>query len=381
MAPSKPKSRPCLIVAGEQSGEDICLGFLDALIARYPDSDIWGVGGDGMVARGFRAVHHLRTFSTWGLWEGLRRVPFYMRALRDVEREAVRTKTKTAILIDFQEFNMWLARRLRARGVRILQVVAPQAWAWRPGRARSLARDVHTLFTVLPFEKSWFEQRGVPRVVSIPHPVHERFKNSLPKTPKTPGDPFVLALLPGSRANEVAQLLPEFIKTCRLLRGRGRRFTTILVRAKSVDPSLYAPWERDADRRVENADLGKALGAADYALAASGTVVLSCALFGVPTVSCYKLSPLMEFTATTFFGYKGHTSLPNLIHDKGIVPELLGFSANHRDMAQRLDAWIDNPDADRNVRRDLLATRNLIGEGDAPSLADHLIRLVGEATA
>lgn len=374
----------CLIVAGEQSGEDICLGFLDALRDSLPGADLWGVGGDGMAAKGFRAVHHLRDFSTWGAWEALRRVPFYLRALRGIRREARRTGTRAAVLIDFQDFNMRLARGLAAQGVRVLQVVAPQAWAWRPGRAAGLARDVHTLFTVLPFEKAWFERRGVPRVVTVPHPVLGRFGDALPKgpgPPRGPGDPFTLALLPGSREGEVSRLLPEFAGACGLLRGRGRRFSTVLVRARSVDPALYAPWDRDADRLADDPDLGGVLAGADYALAASGTVVLSCALFGVPAVSCYRSSLLTEFVATSLVRYGGHTSIPNLVHGEGVLPELMGDRANRHDMALRLEAWLDDPAADLGVRRRLLSTRGLVAGGGGPPLADHLVRLVGEAVA
>ena len=340
-----------------------------------PEVDFWGVGGDDLEKRGLRLLYHLKDFSSWGITEVLSRIPFYYRALKAIEKKAVETGTKTAILVDFQEFNLKLAGRLKTRGIDVLYFVAPQAWAWRSYRARSLRKSVHTLFTILPFEKKWFQERGVRRVVSVPHPVYHRFRDIIPKRIKPMiAPPCHILLLPGSRNFEVDLLLPEFIKVVEKLKGQGYSLKMTLVCSRNVNQHLYALYKDRVDGMSTDEELGTLLANADYALAASGTVTLSCALFGVPTVVSYRPSLLTEFIISSF-GYKGFISLANIIHGREVFPEFIQGRATSYNMAQSLKEWMDNPREDTRLRTSLLETGNLIG-GESENLIDSMIPLI-----
>ena len=166
-----------LVVAGEKSGEEHFLSFFPTLRSKCPEISWWGVGGSLMHSQGFELIYHLKEFSTWGFSEALKKIPFYIKALRYICKQALLRETPVAILIDFQGFNLRLARRLSGQGVKIFYYVAPQTWAWKPARTNILKESVYTLFTILPFEKKWFTTRGLNRVISVPHPLWLQYKN------------------------------------------------------------------------------------------------------------------------------------------------------------------------------------------------------------
>ena len=148
-----------LVVAGEKSGEEHFLSLLKDF--QRPDSiNFFGVGGQEMKRAGVECFYDLNSFSSMGFSEPIKKLPFYIKALNKLVDEATRRKAKYAILIDFQEFNLKLAKKLSMSGVKVLYYVAPQAWAWRPGRCKKLSAYTHRLFTILPFEQEWFESRG-----------------------------------------------------------------------------------------------------------------------------------------------------------------------------------------------------------------------------
>ena len=156
----------CLIVVGEKSGEEHFLSFFSNLQAKCPEISWWGVGGNLMRSQGVELVYHLKDFSTWGFSEAFKKIPFYLRALRNICKQVASRKTRIAILVDFQGFNLRLARKLSSQGVMIFYYVAPQSWAWKPARTNILKKQfIHYLpffllksSGLLPEElKEWLE--------------------------------------------------------------------------------------------------------------------------------------------------------------------------------------------------------------------------------
>ena len=314
----------CLIIAGEKSGEQHCLSFFDELKTLSPNTHFWGVGGEELEAKGMELLYHLKDFSSWGVSEVIGKIPFYFKALKRIENEAIKRKTKVAILIDFQDFNLRLAQKLNQHGVKVLYYVAPQAWAWKAHRAQTLQKTVHTLFTIIPFEKEWFEKRGMNKVISINHPLLKAHEHLFQKTHServTLKKRLDLLLLPGSRNSEVKFLLPVFVETLLKLRERYD-VRAHLVRSSNVHENLYAPFLKHVDYTYPSIDLEKAMELCNLSLAASGTVTLSTALLEIPTIVCYQGSLLNEFIYQTFIDYSGPISLANIVHQDQVFPEL-----------------------------------------------------------
>lgn len=347
----------CLIIAGEKSGEEHCLSFLNTLKKERPDCHFFGVGGDELAREGMELIYHLKDFSSWGFSEVIGKIPFYFKAFNHIVQEVKERNCKVAILIDFQDFNLRLAKKLKKEGVQVLYYVAPQAWAWKAYRAAVLERTVHTLFTIIPFEKEWFTSRGVKRVRSVAHPLWIHYKEKLEvfKRERSFGDfskKLRIVLLPGSRKFEVASLLPEFINVIRSLK-KERNIEVAIVCSSSVNQELYNPYKNDFDKVYTNDELTTALEWADCSLAASGTVTLATAMFGVPTVVCYKSSFFNEFIYHTFIDYDGPISLANIFRGKIIFPELVQERCSEFNIINALKSIIGTEESYKNIRNEL----------------------------
>jgi lipid-A-disaccharide synthase len=357
----------CLIIAGEKSGEEHALSFFPELRKLCPGTQFYGVGGEELQNLGVELLYHLKDFSSMGFSEVIQKIPFYFNALKRLENEVIRRGTRTAILIDFQDFNMRLAQRLSKRGVKILYYVAPQAWAWKPHRAAALASSVSTLFAILPFEKKWFMDRGVGQVKSIPHPLMLTYKNLLQDIPAKPfrswDKKLKILLLPGSRRAEVHSLLPVFIEAMRELK-KSMNVEVHLVKVPHLKQEMYTFFNRDIDVWHDSADLVPAMKECHFALAASGTVTLSTGLFELPTVVCYKSSLLNEFIYYNFVKYSGPISLTNIIQGEMVFPEFVQGQANPAQILKVIKTWMKDESVYNELKSKLRQTKNLLSGED-----------------
>ena len=374
---SKFEQKPnCLVVAGEKSGEEHFLSFFPALRLQCPEVSWWGIGGEHMHSQGVELLYHLKDFSTWGYSEAFKKIAFYTKALKEVYAQAALRQTRFAILVDFQGFNLRLAKKLSKEGVMIFYYVAPQTWVWKPKRVDILKRSIHTLFTILPFEKKWFEERGVRRIVGVAHPLMTRYKSLLSNEKKRNELPVCL-LLPGSRNFEVDLNLPLFVKVAKdLKQQKGMKIT--LLMANNVDENLYSPYRNEIDLMYSSEQLSTALMEADYALAASGTVTLAAALFAVPTIVVYKGSLLNEFIFYNLIRYKGFVCLPNIICGEEIFPEFLQDKATLFNLRREFFKLFNDEKKYSEVQRKLLKVKDLLG-GECEDCGDYIGKHIKKA--
>lgn len=370
----------CLVIAGEKSGEEHAMSFFPELKSLAPEVEFYGVGGDELKAQGVEILYHLRDFSSMGFSEVIGKIPFYFKALKHLENEVVRRGTKVAILIDFQGFNMKLAKRLSKRGVKILYYVAPQAWAWKAYRANQISETVHTLFTILPFEKNWFKERGVKQVRSIPHPLMLTYKDEIINIPSKPygswNKKLKILLLPGSRKFEIHSLLPKFIEAVKILKA-NYRVEVHLVKVSHVQSEIYKYYESEIDVWYESTELTSAMRECHLSMAASGTVTLSTALFELPTVVCYQASLLNEFVFYNFIKYQGPISLTNIIHNEMIFPEFVQDQVNALQITRVIKPWLENESAYNELKHKLKNTKNLLC-GEDFSVPQFMSRVINE---
>jgi len=371
----------CLIIAGEKSGEEHAMSFFPELRKLCPDTQFFGVGGEDLKAQGVEILYHLKDFSSMGFSEVIGKVPFYFKALKHLEKEVLRRGTKTAILIDFQDFNLRLAQRLSKRGVKVLYYVAPQAWVWKPGRAAILSRTVHTLFAILPFETKWFKDRGVNQVRSIPHPLMLTYKNQFAAIPAKPfgiwkKDKLKMLVLPGSRKFEIQLLLPIFIKTIQILR-KLYPLEVHLVKVAHIPDHFYSYFKDAVDVWHESTELVKAMNTCHVCLAASGTVTVSTGLFELPTLVAYRGSLLNEFIYNQFVKYQGPISITNMVHGKSVFPEFIQNQVDAERFARVISSWIDNETVYNDLKATLKETKNLLS-GEQFSVPQYMSRVIHE---
>lgn len=369
----------CLVIAGEKSGEDHAMTFLPELMQLTPDCKYYGVGGDRLKDKKMEILYHLKEFSGIGISEVLGKLPFYFKAMDQILAEVKKRKTKTAILIDFQGFNLKLAKKLKKLNVNVLYYVAPQAWVWKPWRAKVLERNVHTLFTILPFEKKWFQDRGVSRIQGVVHPLMIEHANKIPHVRTRSASDFKnrsikVLLLPGSRNVEVSRLLPIFVRGIEILKEEGIGIELGLVTAESVKSEHY-----EVSQEIENTwtsdQLFEACQWADMCVAASGTVTLATGLFSLPTVVCYQVSLVTEFLFGLFLPYTGPASLTNIVHEEYVFPEHLQYKADRYNVAKSLRGWIQNPGEYDNIIKKLKTTPDKLS-GDDINVPDYMAQVI-----
>lgn len=317
------------IVAGELSGDQLGAGLIRALRARYPGAIFEGVGGPKMIAEGFISHYPIDRLAVMGLVEPLKRLPGLLSMRRWLRRHFLATRPDVFIGIDSPDFNLGLELALRRRGIKTVHYVSPSVWAWRQGRIHKIARAVDLMLTLLPFEADFYRRHNVP-VAFVGHPLAAQ----LPLTPDTlaaraalalaPAD-RVLAVLPGSRGGEVAELTPYFIQAV-------RRCQAALPGLKVVIPAASPARRKQLEALLAQDDLARmqlldgqsllAMTAADAVLLTSGTVALEAMLLKKPMVVAYRMGSASYWLLSRMVKTP-HISLPNLLANRALVPELL----------------------------------------------------------
>lgn len=361
-----------MIVAGEPSG-DVLGGRLMAALAEGAEEVAFsGVGGPAMAARGLTSLFPMSELSVMGFAEVVPRVPALLRRLGETVRAARALDIDALVTIDSPGFNFRLARRLAGAGIPLVHYVAPQVWAWRPGRARRIAAFLDHLLVLLPFEPPYFDAVGLP-CTYVGHPAIEAATGDGPAFRARhgiPPDARLLLVLPGSRAMEVSRHLPLFGETLsRMATGiAGLHAVTVTVPgvAREVRHGA-ATWPVPAIVIEGEDEKHDAFAAANGALAVSGTVVLELALAGVPTVVAYRANPLSGWLARRLVTVD-HISLPNLILGRGVLPELLlGACRPERLAAASEEILVDQEIRDAQSRALAEVAAKLEVKGASPS--------------
>src|SRR5947208_4129427 len=402
-----------MIVAGERSGDIYGGELVAALRARIPELSAFGCGGEAMRGAGVETLEDAHRLSMAGITEVVTGLARAWRALRRLAREAERRRPALAVLIDFPDFNLRLAKRLRALGIRVVYFVSPQIWAWRRGRIRQLRERVEKVLCIFDFEEKLYREAGVP-VEYVGHPLLGRVRPRMTREQffQSAGlDPTVttVALLPGSRRREVAVHLPIMLDAVARLQSRHRvQFVT------AVAPSLDPEWMNSRFRGIELARplaTGQSSGPArrltggakitrsktlsrvealtratydalaysDLALVASGTATVEAAILGRPMVVVYRVSRL-TWAAGKLLVKVPFYSMVNLLAGKAVVRELMQGEFTATKLAAAAEFLLDHPEARETMARELAAVRARLGPGHAiERAADAVARLLQPA--
>lgn len=373
-----------MIVAGEASGDAHGAALVTALRQRAPDVAFEFFGGTGhrMRAAGVESTVHTDDLSITGLFEIGIALPKFWQAYRTLLRAAFERRPDAVVLVDWPDFNLRLARRLRAGGLKVIYYISPQLWAWRQYRVRAVKRDVNRLLSILPFESAWYKERGFNQVEYVGHPlvgaVHpavtrERFRDAHKLHQQRP----VIALLPGSRHKELTRNLPPLLQTAAVVR-RARpdaQFVLALAPNREKDEArrLIRGAGLEEEIKIAHGETREALAAADAAAVASGTATLEAALLGTPFVIVYKESALNWHALRRFINID-HFGLINLIAGERIAAELLQDDFTPQKLAAELTPLLE-PEHNRAMRDQLCAAAAKLGaDGASARAADAVLR-------
>lgn len=356
--------RDVLIVAAEASADLHGAGFVHALRARRPAVRVVGVGGARLAAEGAEILVRNETLAVMGFVEVIRHVPTHWRLLR-VLRERIRSgSVGLVVLLDYPGFNMKVAAAAKAAGVPVLYYITPQVWAWGSGRLAELARTVTKAACILPFEEPLLRQHGIDATF-VGHPLLDR-AGALPAHAEArsqlglPASGPVLALFPGSRAQEIVRHLSVAVDAAKVLERRHAGLRVVIAVAPTVevrDGDVPYPLVRGASFTV--------LRAADAALCKSGTTTLEAAVAGCPLVIVYKTNALTYAMARRLVRIP-HIGLVNVIAGHGVVPELVQGAFTPEAAAEVLSPLLDVGSPRRAAMvADLARVKGLLGEPGA----------------
>jgi lipid-A-disaccharide synthase len=359
-----------LVVAGEASGDLHGARLISELRLRVPGLTTFGLGGDEMRAAGLKALAHSSEISVVGITEVLKVLPRAREIFAGLLREVDRRRPALAVLIDFPDFNLRLAKELKARGVEVVYYISPQVWAWRRGRVKAIARLVDRMLVLFPFEVDFYRGHGVD-VIHVGHPLVDE----VPVLPQVwdqgepAGGPYRVALLPGSRTSEVEALLPTLLEAVRKL-ASVLPIEAQIIKAPTISRELLEEHVELAGLpvRIVAEDRFTAVASSHLALCASGTATLEVGLLGTPMIMVYRLA-IWTYVLAKLMVHLPNVSLVNLVLEKRVVPELIQGDANPERIAAEAARLLTDVGARNEMRAGLAEVRGRLGEGGASGRA------------
>ncbi len=350
------------LIAGEASGDLHGAKLVEALRRLDPEATIRAWGGELMAAAGAEVVKDYRELAFMGFVEVVKNLPTILRNFRECQADIEAFAPDRLVLIDYPGFNLRMAKWARKRGYDVSYYISPQLWAWHTSRVRQVRANVDRMLVILPFEEAFYAEHGV-QATFVGHPLLDVVQQT-EERPRTH-----VALLPGSRAQEIARSLPVMLAAAAQLPDEHY----IVAGAPGQDAATYQPYLEATDvppnLALVHGKTYETLAAAHTAVVTSGTATLETALFGVPQVVCYRGSALNYWLARRLVASRiKFISLVNLVMDREVVPELIQADFNAVRLTQELQKTIAGPTRDRQLK-DLARLRQQLGRGGAAERA------------
>ena len=360
--------RKILISAGEASGDLYAASLVAKLLQAWPEADFYGCTGPRMRQAGVRTIVDSASLSVVGLVEVLAHIPRIYGEFRKLLAAARQDPPDLAILTDSPDFHLRVASRLKAAGIPVVYLVAPQVWAWRQGRLKPMRRLIDHLLCIFPFEEAFFRSNNIPATY-IGHPLSRLVKPSLSKADflkkhRLPPDRPIIVVLPGSRRGEAARHLGTLLEAVDLL-YQSQYASFLLPASATTGAAFFKERIRAAPIQVLEGETWDAIGHADLALAASGTVTVEAALLGTPMVTFYKVS-----SASWFLGRRlvkaPFLSMVNLVAERKIVPELMQTEFTAARLAEEAGRILTDAAVRRQMKTDLAEVAARLSTGSDP---------------
>jgi len=362
------------IIAGEASGDLHASKLINSLSAKDPEAKyrIWG--GDQMEgAAGITARRHLEELSFMGFAEVVKHLPKIFSNIKFCKRDILEWEPDVIIFVDFPGFNLRIAEWAKKKGFTTFYFIAPQVWAWKEGRIEKMIKYIDQLFVILPFEYDYFKSKGLLNVHYHGHPLKDEvaFVSSdfnLPKIrPK-------IALLPGSRKQEIKSLLPIFIQLVKDL----PQMDFVVVCAPGMDPKYYDNWSSKntelKNLKFDNSGMKRIMPTCDAALVASGTATLETALYGIPQSVAYKTSGITYQIAKRLIKVQ-YISLVNLIVNKPLIKEMIQSECNFMKLRKELNALLFDEQRRQTIKEGYAQLSEVLGHpGATDRIAESMVK-------
>jgi len=349
------------IIAGEASGDLHGSNLIKELHKKDKAANIQCWGGDMMQASGAKLVKHYRELAFMGFTEVIKNLPTILQNLTFCKKDIIEFKPDVIILIDYPGFNLRIAKWAKTLGFKIVYYISPQVWAWKENRVHDIKKNVDKMLVILPFEKDFYKKWNY-EVEYVGHPLAE-VVNHFKEKNKDLSNPFtekkIIALLPGSRQQEIVKKLPIMLSVAKYF----SEYQFIVAKAPGLENSFYDEMMLGYDNvsTVSNRTY-ELLMYASAALVTSGTATLETALFGVPEIICYKGNNISYQIAKRLITIK-FIGLVNLIMNKEVVKELIQNELNLNNIKQELNLILHDTNRKEKIKKDYAALQKLLSSG------------------
>ena len=364
--------------AGETSGDMHGANLAKAIKNMYPDAELFGFGGPQMEKAGVKLCKNMLDYSVMGFWEVLINLRRMFKLKSALVEEMKRQKPDILVLIDYPDFNWRLASEAKKLNIPVFSYIPPSAWAWRKGRAKKVAKIADKIVAIFPFEIDVYKQAGAD-ISFVGNPLLDNVHASMSKDEAykffgiNENDDNIL-LLPGSRKQEIANLLDPMFEAAKIISQERLNAKFFLPVAPGIDEQYLnnkiIEYKLNVKLCFEKTyDL---MNCCDFAIATSGTVTLEAALMNLPSIVLYKMSTITYRIAKIFVDVK-YFSLPNILVDKGVLPELLQDEVNGQNIAKYARALYKGTDSANDLKQELKKVKEKLG---LPGVADKTAKLI-----
>lgn len=362
------------IIAGEASGDLHASNLIAEIKKKDHEAEFRAWGGDLMRKQGVTMVKHYRHMAFMGFVEVVANLRKVLGNIKECKADLLQYRPDVVILVDYPGFNLRIAEFAHNNKIKVCYYISPQVWAWKQHRVKKIARYVDKMLVILPFEEPFYQEHGV-NAVFVGHPLLDE----LAKLNATPRINFVhrnnlsekreiIALLPGSRKQEVERMLGTMLKVI----PHFPQYQFVIAGVPSLDKELYVRMIGDKDVRLVVNQTYELLQNSSAAMVTSGTATLETALLSVPEVVCYKAHRLSYLIARNLVKVN-YISLVNLVMEKAVVKELIQDDFNEANLVKELEQLLHNPDKQRRLLDDLDQLKHRLGNAGASSKAAELI--------
>ncbi len=366
-----------LIIAGEDSGDMHGSALINELKLIDNTLEIFGIGGDRMIASGMTALYHIKDMSFLGFAEVVKHIPFIKRVQNSLLTKVKEENIKEAVLIDYPGFNLSLSKKLKKLGVKIIYYISPQIWAWGKNRIHKIKKLVDLMIVVFPFEKNLYKNAGV-KVEYIGHPLIDRInsyqflsKQDLFSKYSIDDSKEILLIMPGSRKQEILKIFPETIKAAKKLSDEFN-FQTVVACSQNIDESLLRSLTKVKDFIVTTDNTYDFLKYAKFGIIKSGTSTLEAGIFKIPFIVVYVTNFLTYLIGKTIIKLES-IALVNIVAGEKIVDELIQNNVKSAKIYETCKTILTNKNKMTTIKNKLEKIKSLLGNPGASQRAAALI--------
>ncbi len=366
------------IVAGEASGDLLGGHLIAALNKERNDLSFFGIAGPRMLQQGAKTLFEMERLSVRGYFEVIKHLYGLLKLRKSLLKQILDEKPDVFIGIDAPDFNFWLERQLKKRGIPTIHYVSPSIWAWRGGRIRKIKRAVTHMLALFPFEPALYEAVNMP-VTYVGHPLAD----ALPLRPKTDqarkmlkleDERFIVAMLPGSRQSEVAQHAEFFVETAELMSHYHKqvKFLVPLITRATRDlfeTAIDKNGNSQLNMQLLFGHAHDAMEAADFVVVASGTATLEAALLKRPMIITYRM-PTISWWLLKPMHYLPYVGLPNVLAKRFVVPELLQKEATAEAVTEKMNAMLEDEQGLKEIKKEFTDIHKSLKQNSAKKAAD-----------